>query len=167
MTLCATSGRVGAAAGLDWLRALRRYVVFAASAHLLWEFAHLPLYTIWLTGTVGELAFAAVHCTGGDVLITLGSMTLALFLVGRPDWPQTRAGAVLGAAVALGVGYTIFSEWLNIEVRQAWTYRDLMPVIPLVDAGLSPVIQWIAVPLAAWWWAMLPAGLASETPRDA
>ena len=152
---------------LNWLGALRRYVVFAAVAHLFWEFAHLPLYTIWLTGTAGQLAFAAVHCTGGDILITLSTITLALFLVGRPDWPHARAGAVLGTAIAFGVGYTIFSEWLNIEVRQAWAYRDLMPVIPLVDAGLSPVIQWIAIPLAAWWWAMLPADVRSERPRHA
>lgn len=152
---------------LDWLRALRRYIVFAAVAHLAWEFAHLPLYTIWLTGTPGELVFAAVHCTGGDVLITLSTMVLALFLAGRPDWPQVRGRAVLATAIALGVGYTIFSEWLNIEVREAWAYRDLMPVIPLIDAGLSPVLQWVAIPLAAWWWAVLPAGVRSEGTRHA
>ena len=160
-------GQFGAVAGLDWLRALRRYIAFAAVAHLLWEFAHLPLYTIWLTGTAGQIAFAAVHCTGGDILISLSTIMLALLLVGRPDWPHARAGAVLGTAIAFGVGYTIFSEWLNIEVRQAWAYRDLMPVIPLVDAGLSPVVQWIAIPLAAWWWAVLPAATRSERPRHA
>jgi hypothetical protein len=47
----------------DWLGALRRYFVFSAIAHLIWEFAHMPLYTIWLTGTLGEIIFAAVHCT--------------------------------------------------------------------------------------------------------
>ena len=167
MTLYASSGQFGAGAGLDWLRVLRRYVMFAAVAHLLWDFAHLPLYSIWLTCTAGQLAFAAVHCSGGDILITLSTITLALFLVGRPDWPHARAGAVLGTAIAFGVGYTIFSEWLNIEVRQAWAYRDLMPVIPLVDAGLSPVIQWIAIPLAAWWWAVLPGETRSERPCHA
>lgn len=140
----------------DWLGALRRYIAFAAVAHLVWEVAHLPLYTIWLTGTAGELAFAAIHCTGGDILIALSTITLALFLFGRPDWPQAGARRVLVAAIVSGAGYTIFSEWLNIEVREAWAYRDIMPVIPLIDAGLSPILQWIAIPLAAWWWAVLP-----------
>ena len=49
---------------------------------------------------------------------------------------------------------TVFSEWLNIEVRQAWAYRDAMPVIPVLGAGLSPVLQWIIVPLAGFWWAL-------------
>ena len=29
----------------------------------------MPLYTLWSTDTVGEIVFAAVHCTGGDILI--------------------------------------------------------------------------------------------------
>jgi hypothetical protein len=46
---------------------------------------------------------------------------------------------------------------LNIEIREAWAYRDLMPVIPVIDAGLSPVLQWVAIPTAAYsyalgWW---------------
>lgn len=140
----------------DWLDALRRYFLFAAIAHLVWEFAHLPLYTIWLTGTPGELAFAAVHCTGGDILITLGTLMLSLCLFGSADWPGSRARRVLGGTVVFGVAYTVFSEWLNIEVREAWAYRDLMPVVPLIDAGLSPILQWIVVPLAGFHFATKP-----------
>lgn len=87
----------GAAPGRDWLDALCRYFVFAAMAHLVWEFAHLPLYTIWLTGTPGELVFAAVHCTGGDILITLSTIMLSLCVFGGADWPRIRGRRVLGA----------------------------------------------------------------------
>jgi hypothetical protein len=55
--------------------------------------------------------------------------------------------------VVIGLGYTIFSEWLNIVVRESWAYRELMPVIPMIDAGLSPVAQWIVLPAIAFWWA--------------
>ncbi len=137
-----------------WLPAIRRYIVFAAVAHLVWEFAHLPLYTIWLTGTAGELAFAAIHCTGGDLLITLSTTMLALVLFGTAEWPRVRTWRVLAAAVVFGVSYTIFSEWLNIEVRQAWAYRDIMPVIPVIDAGLSPFLQWLVIPTAGYLWAI-------------
>ncbi|PWE29862.1 hypothetical protein DDZ14_16675 [Maritimibacter sp. 55A14] len=143
-----------AAEGRNWLIALRRYLALAAAAHLFWEFAHLPLYTIWLTGTAGELVFAAVHCTGGDILITRSALVLALLLFAASGWPQARAGRVLAAAILFGVGYTIFSEWLNIDVRGAWAYREMMPVIPLIDAGLSPIMQWVVVPLAAYAYAI-------------
>ena len=65
-----------------WLVTLRRYIFYAAVFHLLWEFAHLPLYTIWQTGTARELAFAAVHCTAGDILIAMSTMLISLFLIG-------------------------------------------------------------------------------------
>jgi hypothetical protein len=140
--------------GGAWLPTLRRYIAFVAVANLIWEFAHLPLYTLWETGTAGELAFAAVHCTGGDVLIALSSVMLALFLAGTPGWPAVGRGRVLLLTVLFGLAYTVFSEWLNIEVREAWAYRDLMPIVPLLDAGLSPVLQWIVIPLAAFRWAV-------------
>lgn len=47
----------GAHAG-DWLMVLRRYVVAIALGNLSWEFAQLPLYTIWHEGTPGEIVFA-------------------------------------------------------------------------------------------------------------
>ena len=149
----------------NWLRTLRRYMGFIAGANLVWEFAHLPLYTLWETGTRSELVFAAVHCTGGDVLIALSAIVLALFLAGAPRWPSTSGRRVAVLTLVFGLAYTLFSEWLNIEIREAWAYRDLMPVIPLIDAGLSPVLQWIAVPLAAFWWAMRPVRNAQANTR--
>jgi hypothetical protein len=141
---------VHAAGSVEWLSALRRYIAFVAAANLVWEFAHMPLYTLWETGSAGEIIFAAVHCTGGDILIALSAVMLSLFLFGNGAWPAERRVPVVAGAVAFGLAYTIFSEWLNIEIREAWAYRDLMPVIPILDAGLSPVLQWMIVPLAGF-----------------
>jgi hypothetical protein len=46
-----------------------------------------------------------------------------------------------------------FSKWLNIVIRQAWEYSNLMPVVSLfrLDVGLSPLVQWIAIPSVAFW----------------
>jgi hypothetical protein len=146
-----------------WLRALRRYIGFAIVANLLWEFAHLPLYTIWKKGTAREITFAAVHCTGGDVLITTAALMLALLIAGA-SWPiEPRAYRLVAVlTLAFGVSYTLFSEWLNIVVRKSWAYSELMPIIPIVDAGLSPVLQWIAIPLAAFWWVRRPLALGGH-----
>jgi len=139
----------------EWHGALRRYVAVIATGNLVWEFLHMPLYTIWQEETPGKIVFAALHCTGGDILIALSSLTAALLLVGSGMWPAGRFRAVAALTVLLGVSYTIFSEWLNIVVRAAWTYSDLMPVVSLFgfEVGLSPLFQWIVVPSAAFWWA--------------
>ncbi|WP_370373141.1 hypothetical protein [Henriciella pelagia] len=134
----------------SWLSAIRRYFIYSAIGHLLWESAHIPLYTIWVEGSWSEIAFAVVHCTGGDLLIAMSTLLLSLFIVGGQAWPTTRAGAVILLAVVLGVSYTVFSEWLNIVIRAARAYRDIMPVVPVLDAGLTPLLQWMVVPSVAY-----------------
>ena len=147
-------GMIGGCGSIDWLRSLRRYYAFSVPAHLAWEFAHMPLYTIWEEGSAAEIAFAALHCTGGDLLIATSALMIALLLVGG-NWPvsKTARRKVLIIAVTIGTGYTVFSEWLNIVIRQAWAYSDRMPVIPVIDTGLSPLAQWLVIPVIGLWWA--------------
>jgi hypothetical protein len=135
-----------------WLPALRWYLGVIALGSLAWEFAHLPLYTIWKTGRGGEITFAAVHCTGGDILIGTASLVLALVL-GGGGWPNAPPAYLRVAALTVGFGlaYTIFSEWLNIVVRKSWAYSELMPVVPGTTVGLSPLLQWVLLPAAAFW----------------
>jgi hypothetical protein len=160
MTTAAVATRVVATS--FWLAALRRYVLFAAVANLVWEAAHVPLYTIWRDGTAGEVAFAIIHCTGGDILIAVAVLVLALLLAGHENWPLQSAWPVAGLTILFSVTSAVLIEWLNILVRKSWAYSDLMPVIPVLDAGLSPVMQWIAIPLAALWWARRPAVAARK-----
>ena len=85
------------------------------------------------------------------MLIALAVLAGALIVVGNTAWPIQRAGRVAAVAVAAGLAYTVFSEWLNIGVRRSWAYSDLMPVLPLLGTGLSPLLQWLVVPAAALW----------------
>lgn len=141
----------------DWVAVLRRYILYSAAGHLAWETAHIPLYTIWVDGTWGEIGFAILHCTGGDLLIAMSTMMLALFITGGAAWPLEHRRKVLAVALGLGIAYTVFSEWLNIVVRAAWAYRDIMPIVPVFDAGLTPLLQWIVVPAVAYIAAVRPA----------
>ncbi|MFN4282457.1 MAG: hypothetical protein ACK4NA_07450 [Alphaproteobacteria bacterium] len=145
---------------LCWLNVHRRYLAAMALGSLVWEFAHMPLYTLWEIGNSGEILFAAIHCTGGDILIAASALLAALFLFGTGQWPQAGYRRVGLATLLIGLSYTVFSEWLNIEVREAWAYRDLMPVIPVINAGISPIAQWIILPIIAFWW----AGSRKEAP---
>ncbi len=140
-----------------FLLSLRRYFSVIALLNLVWEFAHMPLYTLWSTGTAGEIAFAAVHCTVGDILIAMSALMLSLLFFGA-GWPLERHAVhrVVVLTMVVGVGYTVFSEWLNIVVRKAWTYSELMPIVPVIDAGLSPLLQWIIIPGLAFAWALRP-----------
>lgn len=134
----------------QWLAALRGFLLASTVGHLVWEVVQLPLYSIWREGTMDQIAFAVVHCTGGDLLIATSTLVLALLVFGS-GWPtdQIAFRNVTIAAIVLAVGYTIFSEWLNVNERGTWTYSSWMPQLPPLGTGLSPVLQWIVVPSIA------------------
>jgi hypothetical protein len=49
---------------------------------------------------------------------------------------------------------------MNVYVRRTWAYSELMPVVPVgsYEIGLSPLVQWIMVPAAAFWAAQRCSG---------
>ncbi|HJS85490.1 MAG TPA: hypothetical protein VJ779_08515 [Acetobacteraceae bacterium] len=144
-----------------WLTALRRYLAATAVLDLVWETLQLPLYTIWRDGMVRAKAFAILHCTAGDLRIALALLVGALVAVGDPAWPGRRFGGVAILTILGGLAYTVFSEWLNVEVRRSWAYSPLMPVLPSFGTGLSPVLQWLTIPTLALW----AAHRADSEPR--
>ena len=151
----------------DWPRALRRYLGASLTAHLLWEVVQLPLYTIWTTGTGKQRAFAVLHCTVGDAMIAGLSLLVALAVFARRTWPSTGVLRVYVASLTLGVLYTIYSEWLNTSVRGNWTYSGLMPVVPVIGTGLTPLLQWFVIPTVALWIAIGRAPWINEESKPA
>ena len=61
-----------------WYFVLGRYLPVLAMLNLLWEIAQLPRYTLWAQAASICIAYAALHCTIGDVLI--GSIGLSPLL---------------------------------------------------------------------------------------
>ena len=86
----------------------------------------------------------------------------AFALAGRPTWPGTGALRVHAVSLAVGVGYTIYSEWLNVSVRGSWAYSELMPTIPFLGTGLAPLLQWLVIPTLALWFAICRAPWLDE-----
>ena len=105
----------------------------------------MPLYTLWRTGTRREIAFALIHCTGGDILITTVTLAAATALARVFGW-RAFGWRMVFTAIALGAAYTVFSEWLNVEIRRSWSYAASMPVVPFLGTGLTPLLQWLIVP---------------------
>lgn len=126
-----------------------RYLAVLAGMSLDWEFAQMPHYTLWTSGSRGEIAFAGLHCTLGDLMIAAAMLVLALLAVGPAEWPAAGRLRVLAAATALGLGYAAFREGLRVELRETKEYSAAMPRLPVLGTGLSPLLQWAPLPPAA------------------
>jgi hypothetical protein len=145
-------------------RAVVSYLGAVAVGNLVWEVSQLPLFTLWRTASPAYLAFAAFHCWVGDLLIGSASLGLGILVAGRA-WPSRSYVPVATATILLGVAYTVFSEWLNVAVRGSWAYAPAMPRVPPLGTGLSPLLQWIVVPLAAFAWARPCSVRIGRRPR--
>lgn len=136
----------------DWPAAARtaaRYVAVVAAGDLAWEFAQLPLFTLWRTASPAYVIFAALHCWMGDLLIAVSCLGLGVGVAGG-GWPGRGYLRAAVAVLLLGVSYTVFSEWLNVSARGSWAYAPAMPRLPPLGTGLSPLLQWIFVPSVAF-----------------
>lgn len=128
------------------------YLCLCAFGHLVWEVVQLPLYGLWRTASNGELAFAVLHCTAGDLLIAASVLLTSLVVLRARMWPRAKVLHVAALAILLGVAYTAFSEWHNVYVRQSWNYAQSMPTLSILGyrIGVSPLAQWVIVPAAAF-----------------
>lgn len=139
-----------------------RYLIIIGIANLAWEFAQFPFYTMWWEATIGEILYAGTHCTIGDILIAAISLLLAILVTAWLPPAHARHIYIVIIATSFGVGYTVFSEWLNTEVLQSWSYTELMPRLPVLGTGLLPLAQWMMIPPLAFWWA---GRAGSSSPR--
>ena len=64
-----------------------------------------------------------------------------------PSWRQAVGFAAVGVAITAGV------EWLATRGHwvQTWAYSSAMPLIPGIEIGFSPLLQWVIVPPIALW----------------
>lgn len=128
-----------------------RLLRLALPLELLWEIAQFPLYDVWHQSTWTYILYSLAHCTLGDLLILLITYELVALLAGGRSWYRSApiAGALL--FTLLGVIYTIYSESMNVRIKGAWSYTELMPIVPFVNIGGTPFLQWVLIPFALIW----------------
>jgi hypothetical protein len=125
--------------------------LFAFLLNLPWELAQVPLYAGMPTARHWTAVLACGRATLGDVVIALAAFWMVAVVVGTRNWvlAPTR-GRVAGFVVA-GVVITIVMERLATGPLGRRAYAERMPIVPLVDVGVSPLLQWIVLPLLIVW----------------
>ena len=130
------------------------FFAFAVLLNFPWEFLQVPLFEGMADASHWDAIRICTRATLGDGLIMLVAywVTAAAwrdrrwFLHPRPIW--------LVAFVGVGVAVTVSLEQLALVSDRpdwGWRYAESMPVIPIVGIGLSPILQWLLLPLLVVW----------------
>ena len=118
---------------------------------LLWEIAQFPLYTVWHEGDWSYILYGLIHCTLGDMLIMLSLFWLVSILNRSRQWIFSPTISNILIFTASGLTYTIFSEIVNTRIKGTWGYTELMPIVPGIDIGGMPFLQWLLIPPVLIW----------------
>lgn len=118
-------------------------LVWGFSLSLAWEIAQTPLYADHTSGSVYLLG-SRLHCSLGDVLILLAAYELTALALRDRHWPSSPGWFGVPLFTLLGAGYTVWSEWFNVQVALAWDYAPAMPTV--WGIGLAPLLQWLVIP---------------------
>lgn len=120
------------------------WALASAAANLVWEFAQLPLYALFDEPDTARIVRYVLHCTAGDVFIALGAYAAAALALREWAWPLHDPLRGITLTTALGLAYTVASEWYNVYHAAAWTYSESMPLF--FGIGLAPLLQWLLMP---------------------
>ena len=126
--------------------------MLALPLELLWEIAQFPLYDVWHQNEWSYILYGLAHCTLGDLLILLVIYEVIALLFQDRYWYRAPRIACKGLLFTLlGTAYTIYSEHVNVRIKGTWGYTELMPLIPGMEIGGMPFLQWLLIPPVLIW----------------
>ena len=152
---CAPSGH----SSLPWRRLGRFFAITALASFVLnevWEMSQMSAYV----ETAGHPWMSTLSpCTGaavGDVGIVLGIYAACALAVGDLGWGLRGRWNIYATAAVLGLACAALVEHAALAAGR-WSYTESMPVVPVLGAGLWPLLQMTLLPpLTVWiaqWWA--------------
>jgi signal transduction histidine kinase len=122
-------------------------LILAFLLNFAWEVAQLPLYKN-ASYDMQHIVFCALASVADAIMVLLIYFSLAV-IYKHPLWIQNFKWQRIITAVLIGGIGAVLAE-IRHKSQGNWAYADSMPIIPVVDAGLSPVLQFVILPTSIY-----------------
>lgn len=131
--------------------------------HFVWEMWQVPLYVGMSEANHWSAVLQCTLATIGDGFIALVAYGIAA-LIGRDKyWLVKNPAWILTVFIISGLIITVLFEILATSVYGRWQYSELMPILPVLNVGLSPLLQWLIIPpVSIWISAVVLRGLSRD-----
>ena len=121
--------------------------LFSFAFHFIWEFLQIPTFEGMAELRHWEGVKVCTYATIGDVGIALAAFWITSLAARTRHWIIDKKAWQLLVFLAVGLAVTVGLEFYYVEISNRWSYSELMPLVPPFGTGLSPLLQWIVVPL--------------------
>lgn len=122
---------------------------WAFGLNLVWEVLHAVFY-VCSSYVYIETLRDILEATIGDGLLTLCLFGLGIIYHRKIFWIYhcTRTDCLL--LIGSGVLVAVLIEFFSIHIFKRWEYNALMPLIPGLEVGITPVVQLALLPMATF-----------------
>ena len=107
--------------------------------NFIWEISQAFLYA---PHYVGIADFIVVHliATVGDVVMLVIIFIITSLFYKRWNWVKERKGDSYIIVALLGFIFAVAIEKYALSAGR-WAYNGLMPIVPIINVGVTPVLQ--------------------------
>jgi hypothetical protein len=125
--------------------------IFAFLLGFVWEILQGPFFQGMTEARHGEAVRLCTLATLGDVAIMLVNFWIIAGVGGGRRWVLRPTAAQVAGFTGLGLASAVLIEILATRVWPHWNYSDAMPIIPVVEVGLVPLLMWAVLPPVLVW----------------
>lgn len=132
----------------------KRYILtvflFAFLFNTAWEILQIPLYKE-VVYSLNHILFCVLASVADAIMVLLFYFGFSL-IYKNPLWiRKINPTKILFLIIAGGIG-AVLAERRHLSIG-TWSYAASMPIIPVVNVGLSPILQFMILPLFIYWMA--------------
>lgn len=84
-------------------------------------------------------------CTIGDVVLTFIIYSLVAVVLKDRYWIRSFNFKTFVTVLLMAGSVAFVAEWVAIELN-FWSYNDKMPIVPVLEVGLSPFLAIVVNP---------------------
>lgn len=133
--------------------------------HFVWEMWQIPLYVGMSEAGHWSAVVQCTRATVGDGFIALMAYGIAAIATRNKLWLFQRSVSNMSLYLISGLTITVIIEYFATTVYGRWQYSELMPMMPVVNIGISPLLQWIFIPpISIWVSAIILQGRRCDGP---
>lgn len=118
-------------------------LVLAFLLNFAWEVIQMPLFKD-ASFNIEHIAFCALASVADAIMVLLIYFCFAL-IYRNPLWVENLTLPRILLLMLVGAIGAIIAEMRHVSAG-SWAYGKSMPIIPIVDVGLSPVLQFMLLP---------------------
>lgn len=127
------------------------YVV-AFLLHFVWEMWQIPFYAEMTDANHWQALKLCTQATLGDGVIALLAFFLAVLISrGYLFWQRRNPLIAWSVYLSSGLLITVALEHIATNVLNRWQYSELTPIVPYLNVGLMPMLQWLVLPPLTVW----------------